>query len=77
MLLYVLAVAAIQMQLQQLADIQCIQWGGYSSAERRRLVFGREELLLEAKASPETLNVVSAVQVCDEHPNHLSHHSMF
>jgi RNA-binding protein YlmH len=64
------ALAAVQLQLKQLADIQCVPWGGYPSAERCRLVFGREELLLEVKAFPEALAVVKAVQVCVDYPSH-------
>lgn len=57
------AVAEVQQHLKFRGDVQCIVWGGYSSAERCRIVFGREELLLEAVDNPQSLDCVEAVQV--------------
>ena len=58
------AVAAeVQRIVGQMAEIDCIAWGGYAAAERCRIIFGREEVLLEAKADPSSLSEVQAVQV--------------
>ena len=55
--------AEVQQPLQFRGDVQCVVWGGYSSAERCRVVFGREELLLEGADDPQVRDCVQAVQV--------------
>lgn len=55
-------VAEVQRQLQPMADIECVAWGGYGAAERCRIVFGREEIIREAKHDPSSLSVVQALQ---------------
>ena len=47
--------------LGPLADITGLAWGGYPSAERTRILLGREELLLDTDLS--TSETVAAVQV--------------
>jgi len=47
--------------LGPLADICGVTWGGYTSAERRRLLLGREEVL--GDADPAAFETVAAVQV--------------
>lgn len=39
-------VADAMMVLQRMSDIRCIAWGGYTRAERQRIIVGREEVLV-------------------------------
>lgn len=44
-----------------MADVGGVAWGGYSQAERCRVVVGREEMA--AEADPSQLGGVAAVEV--------------
>ena len=55
------------------ADVECIAWGGFSSAERCRLVFGREEVVTAVKDDPACMDCVRAMQVRLAHSALLKH----
>ena len=49
--------------LKKRAEVQCVAWGGHPSAERCRILFGREEVMHEAHSDPGALGLVTALQV--------------
>lgn len=56
--------ADARLVLEGWSDVVMVPWGGYPQAERCRVAFGREEVLLAAKEDPSQLeDAVAALQV--------------
>jgi RNA-binding protein YlmH len=56
-------VAEVQRLIKARADVQCVPWGGYPSAERCRILFGREDVMHAAHSDPGALGLVTALQI--------------